>query len=140
MMAETVDDSTTRQTKPYFLALLGGRLCQHGRIADGLARLDEGLALAAETDERLWEPLLRLTRAQWLLASGDPAGEAAVQAALDVATRSGQRLLLRRHAEWEAALPTYTAAKQRMEVAAGVAGAGAVVAGLGVTIALGGPR
>ncbi|HEU4840780.1 MAG TPA: AAA family ATPase, partial [Ilumatobacteraceae bacterium] len=103
MMAETVDDSTTRQTKPYFLALLGGRLCEHGRIAEGLVRLDEGLALAAETDERLWEPLLRLTRAQWLLASGDPTGPAAVGAALDLAARSGQPLLARRHAEWMAA-------------------------------------
>jgi hypothetical protein len=103
MMAETVDDSTTRQTKPYFLALLGGRLCEHGRIAEGLVRLDEGLALAAETDERLWEPLLRLTRAQWLLASGDPTGAAAVGAALDLAARSGQPLLVRRHAEWMAA-------------------------------------
>ena len=35
MMAETVDDSTTRQTKPYFLALLGGRLCEHGRVRRG---------------------------------------------------------------------------------------------------------
>ena len=48
MMTETVDDSTTRQTKPYFLALLGARLCEHGRDADGLGRLDEGLAVSRE--------------------------------------------------------------------------------------------
>ena len=41
-----------------------------------MARLDEGLTLVAETDERLWEPLLRLTRARWLAATGDQADAA----------------------------------------------------------------
>ena len=41
LIAETVDESSTRQTMPYFLHLLGSRLCEHGRLADGLVRLDE---------------------------------------------------------------------------------------------------
>jgi DNA-binding SARP family transcriptional activator len=102
MMAETVDSSSTRQTRPYFLALLGDRLCEHGRTADGIARLDEGLAEVDRTDERLWEPLLRITRAQWMLASGDPAGEHAAQQAVGLALRAGQPLLARRHREWVA--------------------------------------
>jgi hypothetical protein len=100
MLAESVDNTTTRQTRPYFLALLGSRLCEHGRIADGLARLEEGLAVVEETDERLWEPMLRLTRAQWLLATGDPAGEESATEAVELAANNGQRLLVRRHAEW----------------------------------------
>lgn len=100
MMAETVDDSTTVQTKPYFLGLLGARLCEYGRIDEGIARLDAGLALLEETDERLWEPYLRLTRAEWLLASGRPEGADAERDALALAEATGQRLLLRRHDEW----------------------------------------
>lgn len=103
MMLETADDSTTLQTKPYFLALLGARLCEYGRVDEGLARLDEGIALLDVTDERLWEPLLRLTRAEWLLAIGHPDGAAAERDALALAEAAGQRLLLRRHDEWRAA-------------------------------------
>ncbi len=101
MLTETLDGTTTRQTKPYFLGLLGARLCEHGRIREGLARLDEALALLDETDERLWEPLLRFTRARWLAGSGDPAAadaEGAAAAALAAAT--GQRLIVRWYDEW----------------------------------------
>jgi DNA-binding SARP family transcriptional activator len=102
MMLETVDDSTTLQTKPYFLALLGGRLCEYGRIDEGIARLDEGIALLDVTDERLWEPLLRVTRAEWLLSVGHPDGPSAERDALELAARTGQRQLLRRHEDWRA--------------------------------------
>lgn len=100
MIAETADDSATLQTKPYFLGLLGARLCEYGRLDDGLARLEHGLALLDETDERLWEPFLRLTRAQWLLAGGRPEGPEAEREALALAESTGQRLLVRRHHEW----------------------------------------
>lgn len=102
MLTETVDNTTTLQTKPYFLALLGDRLAGHGRVADGFARLDEGLAVLEQTDERLWEPLLRLTRARWMVETGDPTGHDAARAAVELAARRGQHLLVRRHAEWVA--------------------------------------
>ena len=101
MLTETLDATTTRQTKPYFLGLLGARLCEHGRIREGLNRLDEALALLDETDERLWEPMLRFTRARWLAESGDRAAadaEGAAAAALAAAT--GQQLVVRWYEEW----------------------------------------
>jgi DNA-binding SARP family transcriptional activator len=103
MMTETVDASGVRQTKPYFLYLLGSRLCEAGRWAEGMARLDEGLALLTETDERLWEPLLRLTRARWLAAAGDADG-AGVEADASrlLAATTGQDLVVRWHDEWRA--------------------------------------
>jgi hypothetical protein len=101
MMAETIDSSGVRQTKPYFLYLLGSRLCEAGRWLEGMARLDEGLAVLDETDERLWEPLLRLTRARWLTAAGATA-DAAVEAdaARLLAATTGQHLIVRWHDEW----------------------------------------
>lgn len=101
MMTESIDATTTRQTKPYFLGLLGGRLCEHGRIDEGMARLDQALALLDETDERLWEPMLRLTRARWLAVSGDRAGaEQEGDAAAALAAATGQQLIVRWHDEW----------------------------------------
>jgi DNA-binding SARP family transcriptional activator/tetratricopeptide (TPR) repeat protein len=101
MMTETVDATTTRQTKPYFLYLLGSRLCEAGRWLEGIGRLDEGLALLAETDERLWEPLLRLTRARWLAAAGDSeAASSEADAARLLAATTGQDLIVRWHDEW----------------------------------------
>jgi DNA-binding SARP family transcriptional activator/tetratricopeptide (TPR) repeat protein len=101
MLTETLDATTTRQTKPYFLGLLGTRLCEHGRISEGLTRLDEALTLLDETDERLWEPMLRFTRARWLAASGDrAAAEAEAAVAVAVAVATGQNLVVRWHDEW----------------------------------------
>jgi hypothetical protein len=101
MIAETVDDASTMQTKPYFAYLLGVRLCEHGRTVEGLARLEEALAVAEETGERLWVPLLLLTRARWLDATGDPAGARRVgDEAAASAAAMGQHLILRWHAEW----------------------------------------
>jgi DNA-binding SARP family transcriptional activator/tetratricopeptide (TPR) repeat protein len=101
MMAESVDATTTRQTKPYFLGLLGARLCEHGQIGEGLDRLDQALALLDDTDERLWEPLLRLNRARWLAASGDHAGaEREGETAAAMAAATGQQLIVRWHDEW----------------------------------------
>ncbi len=101
MMTESIDASTTRQTRPYFLYLLGSRLCEAGRLVEGLRRLDEGLAVLEATDERLWEPLLRLTRARWLAVAGDAEGagrEAAT--ARSLAASTGQQLIVRWHDEW----------------------------------------
>ena len=66
-----------------------------------MARLDEGLALLTETDERLWEPLLRLTRARWLAAAGDVrrGGRGGRRGAVLAAT-TGQDLVVRWHDEW----------------------------------------
>ena len=101
MIAETVDDASTMQTKPYFTYLLGVRLCEHGRTDEGLARLDEALTVAEETGERLWVPLLLLTRARWLGVTGDPAGARRVgAAAVAAATAMGQHLIVRWHDEW----------------------------------------
>jgi DNA-binding SARP family transcriptional activator len=103
MMVETVDDASTRQTKPYFAYLLGTRLCEHGRPDEGLARLEEGLTVAEESGERLWVPLLQLTTARWLDATGDTVGAGRVGAeAADAAAAMGQHLVLRWHAEWSA--------------------------------------
>jgi hypothetical protein len=103
MMTETVDASGVRQTKPYFLYLLGSRLCEAGRWTEGMARLDEGLAVLTETDERLWEPLLRLTRARWLAAAGDTdAASIEADAARLLASTTGQHLVVRWHDEWRA--------------------------------------
>ena len=63
------------QTRPYFLYLLGGRLCEHGRTAEGLARLDEGLAEVDAHRRAAVGAAAALTRARWMAASGDPAGE-----------------------------------------------------------------
>ena len=101
MMAETVDDASTMQTKPYFAYLLGVRLCEHGRMDEGLARLDEGLTVAEATGERLWVPLLQLTKARWLAAAGDAVGARRVGAdAAATAAAMGQHLIVRWHAEW----------------------------------------
>ena len=101
MMAETVDESSTRQTMPYFGYLLGSRLCEHGRRREGLARLDAGLALADETGELLWMPLLQLTKARWLAAAGDRAGAAAAgDIAAAAASATGQHLIVRWHREF----------------------------------------
>jgi hypothetical protein len=101
MIAETVDDASTMQTKPYFTYLLGVRLCEHGRTDEGLARLDEGLEVAEATGERLWVPLLQLTKARWLAAVGDLAGARRVgREAADAAAAMGQHLILRWYDEW----------------------------------------
>ena len=71
MMTETVDASGVRQTKPYFLYLLGLAAVRGRSLARGHGPPRRGPGPAAETDERLWEPLLRLTRARWLAVAGD---------------------------------------------------------------------
>jgi hypothetical protein len=103
MMAEAIDGATTRQTVPYFAYLLGSRSCQLGERVDGLARLDQGLAIAAATGEELWVPLLHLERARWLGAAGDRRGAAAAAAAAtERAAVMGARMVLRRVGEWHA--------------------------------------
>ena len=72
LIAETVDESPTRQTMPYFLYLLGSRLCEHGRLTDGLTRLDDGITFAEETGELLWSPLIQLTKATMARRPGRP--------------------------------------------------------------------
>jgi DNA-binding SARP family transcriptional activator len=80
MMVEAVDASATRQIMPYANLLLGSRLCEHGDVADGLARLAAGVALAGKTGEELWLPPLQLERARWLHVEGDVDAAAAARA------------------------------------------------------------
>jgi DNA-binding SARP family transcriptional activator len=103
MMAEAIDGATTRQTMPYFDYLLGSRSCQLGQEAAGLARLEQGLELAAATGEELWTPLLHLERARWLehMAQRDAATEAADRAS-ERADAMGAAMVSRRVAEWRA--------------------------------------
>ena len=55
----------------------------------------------SDTDERLWEPLLRLTRARWLAAAGDTdAASVEADAARVLAATTGQDLVVRWHDEW----------------------------------------
>ena len=97
MMVEAVDASATRQIMPYANFLLGSRLCEHGDVADGLARLAAGVALATETGEELWVPLLQLEQARWLHVQGDVDCAAAARAdAMVRATAMGADLLVRR--------------------------------------------
>ena len=104
MMAETVDASGVRQTKPYFLYLLGSRLCEAGRWREGMARLDEGLALArprptsgcgsrccASPAPAGWRPPATSTRR-----------DAEADAARILAATTGQDLVVRWHDEWRA--------------------------------------
>jgi hypothetical protein len=86
MMVEAVDASATRQIMPYANLLLGSRLCEHGDVADGLARLAAGVALAEETGEELWVPPLQLARARWLHVEGDV--DAAAAARSDATARA----------------------------------------------------
>jgi DNA-binding SARP family transcriptional activator len=99
LMVEAIDTSITRQLMPYAHYLLGSRLCEHGHVTEGLARLAGGVALAKETGEELWLPLLQLERGRWLDVEGDVAGAAAARTdAVARATATGADLIVRRAA------------------------------------------
>jgi hypothetical protein len=103
MMAEAIDGATTRQTMPYFGYLLGSRSCQLGQEAAGLARLDQGLELAATTGEELWTPLLHLERARWLDRTGHAhAATEAADRASEQADAMGAVMVSRRVTDWRA--------------------------------------
>jgi DNA-binding SARP family transcriptional activator/tetratricopeptide (TPR) repeat protein len=104
MMAEVVDDtSATRQAAPYFAYLLGSRLGERGRFGEGLDRLEAGLAVAAQTGENLWVPLLHLARAACLGGSGNLIDAlAAADDASAAAEAMGSTMIVDRCREWRA--------------------------------------
>src|SRR5262249_43055260 len=53
--------------KPYFLALLADAERRLGRCANGLYRLDEGLAVVEELSDRFYEPELHRLRGELML-------------------------------------------------------------------------
>ncbi|MFV0308849.1 MAG: BTAD domain-containing putative transcriptional regulator [Desertimonas sp.] len=59
MIEEVIDTTTTRQMVPYFHLLAANRRREVGDSAGALRNLDHGIAVAAATGERLWEPMLR---------------------------------------------------------------------------------
>jgi DNA-binding SARP family transcriptional activator len=97
MIVEALDASATLQIMPYANLLLGSRLCEHGDVADGLVRLAAGVALAKQTGEELWLPLLQLERARWLHVDGQIDDAEAARADAEArATAMRADLLVRR--------------------------------------------
>jgi len=82
--------------RPYWLALLADASGKEGRVEEGLAVLDEALAVVANTGERFWEAeLFRLKGALLLLRSAEHHAEAETyfHQALDVARRQEAKSL-----------------------------------------------
>jgi len=82
--------------RPYHLALLGEALARSGKTAEGIAAVDEALALVETTGERFLEADLHRLRGEAILAD-DPvawsAAEPCFREAIDVARRQGARML-----------------------------------------------
>jgi predicted ATPase len=79
---------------PHFLGLLASVQIQAGDPAEGLALLNEALAIVGSTQERWFEAELHRLKAEGLLASSpsDPAeAEASLRRALAVAREQGAR-------------------------------------------------
>jgi len=76
----------TEQQRAYFLALMAEALCEHERVDEGLAVLDEALECANQTGERYYEAEIYRLQAELLMRSGRlDAADAALQRALDIA-------------------------------------------------------
>jgi DNA-binding SARP family transcriptional activator len=82
LMIEAIDGSSTRQLMPYANFLLGSRLCAQAHVADGLARLANGVDVARATGEELWLPMLELEQSKWL------SGRAALTVRADAVRRA----------------------------------------------------
>jgi predicted ATPase len=79
--------------RPYLLALLGGAVGRIGRVAEGLAALDEALALCASTEERYTESELHRVRGELFRWQPDPGqAESSFREAIAVARRQQARL------------------------------------------------
>ena len=79
---------------PHFLGLLASVQTQAGNPAEGLALLNEALAIVDRTQERWFEAELHRLRAEALLASlpaGPAEAEASLRRALAVAREQGAR-------------------------------------------------
>ncbi|MBN2005137.1 MAG: DUF2791 family P-loop domain-containing protein [Anaerolineae bacterium] len=80
---------------PYFMSLLAIALVEFGQLEQGLALLDEALALADSTEHRTWEPELHRLKGELLLKRGTDGIEAEVcfQRAVALACRQQSRSL-----------------------------------------------
>lgn len=87
--------SGARLRLPYYLGLLGCACLRAGRVAEGLAALEEGMAAAREHNERWWDAELHRLRGELLLRSGADAQEAEVAylRSLDIARAQRARSL-----------------------------------------------
>jgi predicted ATPase len=79
--------------RPYFLALLAEVLARDDRAAESLPLLDEGLALAEQTGERLFESELHRLRGEALRTVGHRDAEACFRQAVAVARSQSARSL-----------------------------------------------
>jgi predicted ATPase len=79
---------------PGTLGFLAEAQAKAGQPEEGLATLDEALALVEETGERQWEAELYRLRGEQLLVQGDQArAEASLHNAIEVARRQSARSL-----------------------------------------------
>jgi predicted ATPase len=87
--------SGARLRLPYYLGLLAGVCRQAGRAAEGLAVIDEALAMARTNNERWWDAELHRLRGDLRLAAGagDDEAAAAYLRALEIARTIGARSL-----------------------------------------------
>ena len=75
---EAFKASGARLRLPYYFGLLA-QLCGHaGRVEDGLAAVDEGMAASRAHNERWWDAELHRLRGELLLAGGAEASDAEV--------------------------------------------------------------
>jgi predicted ATPase len=93
--------SGARLRLPYFLGLLAQASSAAGKSAEGLSALDEAMAEARSSHERVWDAELHRLRGILRFESGAPRqeAEAALLRALEIAAGMGARGLERRAAD-----------------------------------------
>jgi len=82
--------------RPYFLALVAEAYGRGRRYDEGLAMLEEALALVDQSEERYWEAEIHRLKGELLLArsaENQVEAEACLHKALDVARRQGAKSL-----------------------------------------------
>lgn len=92
---EAFKASGARLRLPYYLGLLAQECGHAGRVEDGLAAVDEGMAASRAHNERWWDPELHRLRGELLLAGGaDPNDvEVAYRRAIEIARSQQARAL-----------------------------------------------
>jgi len=93
---------------PYYFGLLAQACAHAGRVEDGLAAVDEGMAASRAHNERWWDAELHRLRGELLLAGGADASdaEAAYLRAIEIARSQQARALELRAATSLARLPS----------------------------------
>jgi predicted ATPase/transcriptional regulator with XRE-family HTH domain len=82
--------------RPYFLTLVAEAYGREGRYGEGLAMLEEALALVDQSEERYWEAEIHRLKGELLLArsaENQVEAESCLDKALDVARRQGAKSL-----------------------------------------------